>query len=219
MGACLFLSPPDMRDSVFRNNSTLSKRHYASALTYKGRSRPLAIACETVNICNYRCVMCAYPIMERVKGTMTMEIFERVLEDYKEMGGGTFSIHPVMGDIFLDKKIPERIELLKNYEMIGPILFVTNGVFSDRFDDQTIKIILQDTNLRVSVYGLDHDEHKEITKVDDYDRFVASLRRLLRLRIEVGGQRIGATFYYPQPGTEQGRNPEVDGKQSRFGYA
>ena len=121
---------------------------------------------------------------------MTMEIFERVLEDYKEMGGGAFSIHPVMGDIFLDKKIPERIEMLKNYEMIGPTLFVTNGVFSDRFDDRTIKMILQDTKLRVSVYGLDRDEHKEITKVDDYDRFVASLRRLLRLRIEVGGQRI-----------------------------
>ncbi len=177
-------------DNIFRLNTTLNRAAYRSLLSFQGKYRPLSISCETINICNYRCVMCAYPIMERPKAIMSMEIFKRVLEDYTEMGGGTFSLHPVMGDIFLDKKLPERIELLNEYELIGPTYFVTNGVYSDRFDDQTLKVILKHAHFRVSVYGLDRDEHSEITEVDDYDRFVASLRRLIRLKMEIGRKEV-----------------------------
>src|SRR5262245_49030928 len=51
------------------------------------RPLPRGLHIEGTNICNARCVFCAYPQMERRKQTMSMEDFRRVVDDYVAMGG------------------------------------------------------------------------------------------------------------------------------------
>src|SRR5262249_22772477 len=42
---------------------------------------------EVTNVCNAKCVFCAYPDMERSKTVMTMEHFRSVITQWVEIGG------------------------------------------------------------------------------------------------------------------------------------
>ena len=51
------------------------------------RQTPLILQIETTNVCNARCVFCAYPKMKREKGIMSMPLFERIVQEYAAMAG------------------------------------------------------------------------------------------------------------------------------------
>lgn len=152
-----------------------------------GRLRPLSLFCETVNICNAECVMCPYSCQTRSKGTMSDELFKEVIRQYVEIGGGYLSLTPMVGDILLDKRLPQRLKLLQ--EVGGTIIpSVTSNLFAlGAWDDDTVVQMLQTFRmLHVSCYGISPEEHRTITRRDYYDTFREQIRRLLRLKKESG---------------------------------
>lgn len=172
----------DCKFNVFENIELLKHNKYQKFLLHNGMSRPIMLICETVNICNYNCIFCSYSMMTRKKSIMPMELFEHVLKEYTEIGGGFLSLTPMLGDIFLDKLLLERLRLIKKYPSIKNLSFTTNAVFSDQYNDEELRSILKNSDkILISIYGINPEEHKTITKHDDYRRAMNSISRMLDL--------------------------------------
>lgn len=138
------------------------------------------LICETTNICNNDCIICPYGRMDRKKSIMPLELFEKVLSDYSAMGGGALSLTPMVGDVFLDKFLPQRIDLVNKYESITKLSVTSNGTFADRFGRTELAYILNHLDrIHISIYGLDSEEHRLMTQKDDYERVLGSIRAII----------------------------------------
>lgn len=86
---------------------------------------PPILYIEPTNICNGGCVFCAYKKINDPKDIMSFEIFKKSVNDYKSMGGKIIDFTPVVGEIFLDKGLFEKISYAKSLGMT--IRAYTNG--------------------------------------------------------------------------------------------
>jgi len=144
-----------------------------------GVPRPVMMNVETVNTCTLNCVFCAYGSMQRAKETMSLELFEKAISDYSELGGGQLSLTPVVGEIFTDRFLDERLELIQKYENISGVSITTNAVGLRRFKEEKLDRVLQRLNrVHVSIYGVDAEEHQLITQKDTFELFLEGFKRL-----------------------------------------
>jgi hypothetical protein len=121
--------------------------------------------------------------MTREKATMSMAMFEKVLQDYSEIGGGCLTLTPKNGEVFLDNRLEERLSLLDKYPMIKYLSITTNAIPIDRFSDDLLRKILNYFDrIHISVYGLDQEEYSMMTRRDYYSRMVSNIKRIIKLR-------------------------------------
>ena len=171
-----------------------------------GRMRPIMLICETVNICNADCVFCPYSAQTRARGFMTSELFETVLAQYCQIGGGHLSLTPMVGDALVDRLWMERVRLLAGTrEGITPSV-TTNLYALDRYSDQEVAEMLRVfARIHVSCYGVTADECEAITRRGSFDRFLTQARRLLSLRRASAAKcevRIGFRLLKSRPADE-----------------
>jgi radical SAM protein with 4Fe4S-binding SPASM domain len=164
--------------------------------------RPIMLFCETVNICNADCVFCPYSAQTRPRGFMTPELFETVLAQYRQIGGGYLTLTPMVGDALVDRLWMERIRLLAGTrERITPSV-TTNLYALDRYSDQEVADMLQVlARIHVSCYGVTADECEAITRRRSFDRFLTQARRLLSLRRDLAAPcdiRVGFRLLRPR---------------------
>lgn len=143
-------------------------------------SRPACIIIETVNYCNHTCIFCPNELMTRDRSVMPMKVFEKAILDYLEMGGGHLSLTPMIGDVFLDPLLIQRLEYLQKYSDRITLSITTNGVFADKFTDDELSYILgKFKRIQISIYGLNKQEYLLITKKDTYSRFLSSIKKII----------------------------------------
>lgn len=160
-----------------------------SYFTHRGRFRPLAISIETVNICNNDCVICPYSIQTRKKQGMDMAVFAKVVADYAALGGGPVTLTPMVGEMLLDKQLLERLKLLRATPAISRVSAITNATMAYLYTDEELaELAGYFDRITVSVYGLDAEEFALMTRKDQYDQFMDSLGRLIRI---FGVARVG----------------------------
>lgn len=168
---------------VFKNHENSCSKEY---------SRPVMVICETVNICCNDCIICPYSTTTREKQVMSIEIFEKILKDYSEMGGGKLSLTPKMGDIFFDDLLIERLDVIKKYPKITGISVTTNAILSDRFSDKELKqIVTSFQRMLISVYGIDNEEYMLMTRRDTYQRMIDNLSRIIKVSRKPNVIRLG----------------------------
>jgi len=178
------LSINSLKYNVFSNQKEIDLSQYGRYLLYNGFSRPAMLICETINSCNNNCVICANAIMTRRKEIMSMKIFEEIIRSYIDMGGGRLSLTPVVGDIFMDPLLSERIALIKQYKLKGitSLSVTTNAVLAIKYPEPELKSILgQFDKIFISIYGLDADEYRQMTQRDSFEDMIQSVKTLQRL--------------------------------------
>lgn len=168
-----------------------------SYFTHRGRFRPLALSIETVNICNNDCVICPYSIQTRRKQGMDMAVFAKIVSDYAALGGGPVTLTPMVGEVLLDKQLLERLKLLRSTPSITRVSAITNATMAYLYSDEELaELATYFDRLTVSVYGLDAEEFALMTRKDQYDRFMESLARLVRImrpeKIGLGARHLRA---------------------------
>lgn len=186
----------DVQDGYPRDSAQLfSDQRYQSYVRKGEKIRPIMLICETVNTCSNDCLVCAYGRMKREKCIMPIDLFDKVLHDYSDMGGGVLSLTPMVGDIFLDPFLVERIVMIKRYDNISKISFTTNAVMSDTLaDDDLANILKMIDNVHISVYGMDREEYRTMTRRDFYGRLVRNIQRIIRLIDDPRKVRLGFRF-------------------------
>lgn len=113
---------------------------------------------------------------------MSAEIFATVVDQYIVMGGGFFSLTPTVGDILLDPLLMQRLDVLNRAGTAITSSVTTNLFALDRWDDAEVARLLNSLSLlHVSIYGVTAEENAAITQRQNFQKFIANSRRLIRL--------------------------------------
>jgi radical SAM protein with 4Fe4S-binding SPASM domain len=150
------------------------------------RRIPRGLHVEGTNICNARCVFCAYPQMERRKQTMSMEDFERVVAQYLAMGGRHVSLTPIVGDPFVDKHLFERLDHLMALEQVSGISFYTNAILMTPEKSERLLGYASKLHVHVSWGGFDRETWNEIMGVEKFEAARDAVLALLALKERAG---------------------------------
>ncbi len=146
-------------------------------------SQIIIVHLETTNICNAKCVFCAYPEMERAHTTMAMEPFTKVVDKCIAEGVVRFSLTPVVGDPMADKHFFERLVYFADVGAHS-VDFVTNCIaFTPSKIEKFIAFKKARPELRtpisVSLGGVDAETYRSTFRVDSFAQVERNLPQLL----------------------------------------
>lgn len=133
------------------------------------RELPQNLHLEGTNICNAKCVFCAYPQMERAKDTMPMAQFRRIIDEYVAMGGKYVSLTPIVGDPFVDRYLFERLDDLYQRSQIQGFDFYTNGILMKPHISEKLLEYGDKLHVQVSWGGFDRSTYHAIMGVDHFE--------------------------------------------------
>jgi len=145
----------------------------------KGIEFPEDILIETTNRCNARCVFCHHPKMKRPLTDMSDQLFLKLLGDLKGMTVKTVTPF-VSGEIFMDKKIFDRLKLL-NHELPGVgIVIYTNGSLLNEEAAEKLSGIKNIRLINFSLNGFEREDYKKRVGLD-FERVVKNIKNVVRL--------------------------------------
>ena len=141
------------------------------------------IGLETTNHCTYRCRMCPHGSMSRPKGFMSKDDLVWVLDNvaaYRKGFGGIVDLAN-MGEAFLDKQLPEKVECVRKKLPNARIrVFSTLGSkFEETFLDRLVDSGL--SHLTISCYGIDEQSYCSVHGVDGFSKVMGHLPKVARL--------------------------------------
>ncbi len=146
------------------------KRRTVDRRLEQTRGLPRALHLEATNVCNARCVFCAYPQMERPKQTMPMARFESVVDQYVALGGSHVSLTPIVGDPFVDPHLFERLDHLAQRPEIQGFYFFTNAIRMTRRHSRRLVGYGERLRVCVSMGGFDRQTWARLMGVDRFDQ-------------------------------------------------
>lgn len=143
---------------------------------------PYSIGLETIAHCNAKCIMCPISSGTVAKGTMSDELFAKIVEEVK-----AFQPVPVMslhgtGEPTLFKRLAERIETLSKLGIYTKL--VTNGSL---MDENRCRAVMQAgvSNIEFSVESLDAEIYGKIRPGLDHAKVLANFETMCRVRKEI----------------------------------
>lgn len=180
-------------------------------------ARPLYLNVETTNVCNARCVFCCYGKMKIEPQILPLDIFEKVIREYSEMGGGAISLTPVPGDVLLDPHLIKRYEILGKYKNIDQVSFTTNGIALAKYsDDELIHILRSSFMIQFSIGGLDRELYKSLYQVDQLENVLTSVSRVLDIKAAINGDvHIHLSFRTNDPRFEETHREQLEAFKKR----
>jgi len=145
-------------------------------LGYVCNSMPINFGVELTNICDANCTFCGYRFQERKKGVMDYEVFKRAVDSYCDIGGGTLSLTPTVGEQLLDRDLVNKIGYARKKKQITQIWFYTNliSLSLHALDD----LLLSGVSLRISTCIKDRDTYKSLYGVDRYNDVLDNIVRI-----------------------------------------
>ena len=155
-----------------------------------GRDRaprlPEIVQIESTNICNAKCVFCPRDDMHRRQGIMSFELFRKIVDECAELGITHVRMHNY-GEAFIDRKLVEKVGYAKQ-KGIKEVGMISNGsLITEPVARGMIEAGLDAINISVDAAG---KEVFEATRVGlKYDKVIANIERLVRLRAEIGRRR------------------------------
>lgn len=162
--------------AVFRNYLSLRSPLLSRVLP---RRPPPELSIEGTNVCNARCVFCAYPSMKRDHAVLPMVLFASAVDQYIAMGGDEVDLTPLVGDPLADPHLLQRLDGLAARPAIRRFHFYTNAIL---LTDEHVEKFLnygERFGLYVSLGGLDRETYRRVMGVDGFDAVERALRALI----------------------------------------
>ena len=130
---------------------------------------PLSLLIDPSNICNFSCIFCPtgdsdlLASVDRPKGLMGLDLFNKIMDDLDDFPRSIRAVSIYKdGEPLANPKLAQMIASAKQSGKIDRIEITTNGALLKLKRGQEIIEAGLD-GLRVSVYGLNDDEYKNIT--------------------------------------------------------
>jgi MoaA/NifB/PqqE/SkfB family radical SAM enzyme len=155
-----------------------------------GRERspilPEIVQIESTNICNAKCVFCPRDEMHRRQGIMTFDLFKKIVDECVELGITHVRVHNY-GEPFVDRKLVEKVRYAKQ-QGIKEVGMISNGsLITEAVARGMVEAGLDAINISVDASGKDVFESTRIGL--KYDKVIANIERLVRIRAESGKRR------------------------------
>lgn len=165
--------------------SSLQNRKWISDALHIAKRKPLKLGIETSNICNANCTFCAYQYQIRKKSIMSNEVFQKIIDDYCNMGGGVIELTPVVGEILVDKNIYDKIAYAHSKEKITDIIFYTNGIaLSPEVTDRLLTSGIK--KISISTSGFSKEMYQRVYRSNKYEQVFENILYLLKTNEEQG---------------------------------
>lgn len=137
---------------------------------------------EPSGLCNLACRFCAYEQMPE-GSLMPHELFERAIDEAATMGFTEVVLTPMLGEVFSDPGIYDKLDLLEADGRIESVLFYTNLIMAR--SDQLARLgnYRKLRQLFVSLYGIDAEGFEATTRKPSrqLDKLIDNLQQLLEL--------------------------------------
>ena len=155
-----------------------------------GRERaprmPEIVQIESTNICNAKCVFCPRDDMHRRQGIMSVELFRKIVDECMTLGITHVRMHNY-GEALMDRRLVEKVTYAKD-RGIKEVGLISNGsLITAHVARGMIDAGLDAINISVDAAGKDVFESTRIGL--KYDKVIANIERLVRLRTESGKRR------------------------------
>jgi pyruvate-formate lyase-activating enzyme len=164
------------------NNSRLYEKYCLASARRYDRRRPLGnlrLNIETTLACNSRCVFCSKQSLPRKAGTMSWDLYEKIIREAKSLGIGE-AILSVYGEPLLDKHFLRRAKLTD--EVGIPFSFFTNGSL---LTEDISRELLQLKNFRrinFSVNAFKKETYEQVMVGLKRDVVYANISKFLKLK-------------------------------------
>ena len=115
--------------------------------------------------------------MSRKRSVLKEELAQKTIDQYNEMGGGTVSLTPVVGDPLVDKNLLAKIRHARSKKNIKDVFLYTNGLYFDRFD---IKEFLESgvTRISISTFFGTKELYRKYYGTNGYERTIKNIKSL-----------------------------------------
>lgn len=144
----------------------------------------MRIAIQIINKCNLLCKSCFYKDIKAVSAypekVLSLEEFKYTVNKCIEFGFDTFELTPIVGEVFLDVGIYEKLKYLSDNKKVKSIVLTTNlttNILPEKL--KNIKKLL----LTISIYGSNRLQYKETTGVDLYNVWIKNFNSIISLDI------------------------------------
>ena len=116
------------------------------------------IRIETTNICNAHCIMCPREKLDREKGTMSIDLFKKIIDEVKDYGVESVFLGG-FGEALLDPYMVERVRYVKQYGMHS--YCISNAsLFNKKLSEQLMTAGLD--GVRFSFHGMSKDVYEKV---------------------------------------------------------
>jgi hypothetical protein len=180
-------------------------------LLWAGRDRaprlPEIVQIESTNICNARCVFCPRDEMKRRQGVMDVELFHKVVDECAALGIRHVRLHNY-GEPFVDRQLVDKVAYAKS-KGIAEVGVISNGSLVDETVARgIIEAGLDAINISVDASGRDVFERTRVGL--KYDKVIANIERLVRLRKELGRSRPKLILSFVRQGNGSDEQAFID---------
>lgn len=136
---------------------------------------------EISNGCNHACIFCTNPRMERKKGFLNLDVYEKFIVDGVSLGLEEVGLYTT-GEPFLVKKLDDYIRIAKN-NGIRYVYITTNGALAT--PDKLVAAIESGLDsIKFSVNAGSRDTYKLVHGSDDFDTVINNIKFLSNYRTE-----------------------------------
>ena len=173
-------------ENVLRSQAKPVRRLLLAAGRERAPRMPEIVQIESTNICNAKCVFCPRDEMHRRQGVMSVDLFRKVVDECVELGITHVRMHNY-GEALIDRRLVEKVRYAKE-KGIQEVGMISNGsLITDAVARGMIEAGLDAINISVDASGKDVFEATRIGL--NYDKVIANIERLLRIREELGRRR------------------------------
>lgn len=136
---------------------------------------------ETSSFCNLKCRFCAYDKKQSAGVNMSNDMFISCVNQAVKLGFTAFHLTPCTGDVFMDKRLFDKLSFMDEHPQVTAYRFFTNFIVPDK--EAIEKLLLQKKldRLILSIYGHDLQSFLAITRSTEknYHRLLGNLEFLL----------------------------------------
>ena len=144
---------------------------------------PLRVMVENTNCCNSDCVFCPHPQMQRIKGFMDMELFQKIADQCQEIGIDYFTIYG-FGEPLLDPQFVDKVRYAKS---IGLKRVTTNTNASLLTPEKSRALIEAGLDeIYISFDAATAETFKKIRPALSFVTIENNIKELVRLRVATG---------------------------------
>lgn len=148
---------------------------------------PAEIAIETHAHCNFACIICPYPVLQRAKGRMQPELFHKIVDEVAKESPQTRLWLAIMGEPLMDKRL---ISFLRYARDRGAhrVHLNTNGTL---LEGQLAEDILESgvESIYVAIDASTEDTFNKVRPGGDFKRIQRNLENFLKLRAQYSGKK------------------------------
>ncbi len=173
-------------EQLLRSAAKPVRRLLLAANRDEAPTLPEIVQIESTNLCNAKCVFCPRDEMARTQGIMDMALFQKIADECAHLGITHIRMHNY-GEAFMDRLLVDKVRYAKRLG-IPEVGLISNGsLLTETAARGMIDAGLDAINISVDAAGKDVFEKTRVNL--SYDKVIANIERLIRLRDERGQRR------------------------------